>query len=65
MINRENQNVGLGCHPEDRAVENIIPKLYKEDSGNILKYREEISTTIPPLCTAFNDQEREYSISLY
>jgi hypothetical protein len=25
-INRENQMPGLGCHPENREVENIIPK---------------------------------------
>jgi hypothetical protein len=25
-INRENQMVGLGCHAENRAVQNIIPK---------------------------------------
>ena len=25
-INRENQMVDLGCHPENRELENIIPK---------------------------------------
>ena len=53
-INRENQMVGLGCHPENRAVENIIPKTVQAQARKILACREEINTKTPQFCTAFN-----------
>ena len=35
-INRENQMVGLGCHPENRAVENKISKTVQARARIIL-----------------------------
>ena len=65
-INRENQMYCLGCHPENRAVENIIPKTVQAQARKkILAYREEINTKISQLCTGFNLQDREYSIRLH
>ena len=65
-INRENQMVHFRCHPENRAVENIIPKTVQAWARKkILAYREEINTKISQLCTGFNLQDREYSIRLH
>ena len=47
-INRENQMPGLGCHPKNRIVENIIPTpVQAQARKKILAYREEINTKIP------------------
>jgi hypothetical protein len=45
-INRENQMVGLGCHPENRAVENKISKTVQARARKILAEREEINRKI-------------------
>jgi hypothetical protein len=39
---------GLGCHPKNRIVENIIPTpVQAQARKKILAYREEINTKIP------------------
>ena len=54
-INRENQMPGLGCHPKNRIVENIIPTpVQAQARKKILAYREEFSTITTQLCTGFN-----------